>query len=110
MAAASSSKRRWIWRHPGESGSVRRPGCTSFHGGIAPQKLVTGAPYLPHTAAPQHGFEVITAEVLSAAQLPLHLVEPRADERRPGSHEEDYQRVAGQLVPRCRRIAQNSRR
>src|SRR5258708_11844284 len=65
-----------------------------FHGGIAPQKLVTGAPYLAHTAAPQHGLEVITAEVLSAAPLPLHLGEPRADERRPGGHEEDYQRVA----------------
>ncbi len=66
-------------------------GVHEFHGGIAPQKLVTGAPYLPHTAAPQHGFEVITAEISSAAQLPLHLVKPRADERRPGGHEEDNQ-------------------
>src|SRR5260370_588503 len=65
-------------------------GVHEFHGGIAPQKLVTGAPDLAHTAAATHSLEVIAAEVLSAAQLPLHLVETRADERRPRGHEEGY--------------------
>ena len=72
---------------------------------------MAGAPYLPHTAAPKHGLEAITADVFSAAQLPLHLVEPGVLMNGvQAAVKKTTRRVAGHQVPRCRRIAQNSRR